>query len=296
VNGGTRTELPGADGNTLVGDQFGGPGFAVLLTHGGGQTRHAWGATGRRLAAAGAPALSIDLRGHGESAWDPAGRYAFADHVRDVQAVVRRQGRPVVFAGASLGGVASLVAAPGLGPLARGIVLVDVTPSLQMSGVKRIVSFMRANPDGFVDLAQARAAIQAYQPHRSRQATEAGLQRNLRRRPDGRWVWHWDPATLNFASPAWLAKQRRDMTRAAATLRVPVVLIRGAESEVVSDEDAQALLQLVRLGRRIDVPNARHMVAGDENDVFSTAMITALRDEGLVPPGGQLSSTTGGAA
>jgi pimeloyl-ACP methyl ester carboxylesterase len=155
---------------------------------------------------------------------------------------------------------------------------------------------MRASPNGFVDLAQARAAIQAYQPHRSRQATEAGLRRNLRRRPDGRWAWHWDPVTLNFASPAWLAKQRRDMTQAAAALRVPVILIRGADSDVVGDADARALLRLTPLGRRVDVPNARHMVAGDENDVFAAAMLTALSDAGLVPPDGQLSSAAGGAA
>jgi pimeloyl-ACP methyl ester carboxylesterase len=273
-----------ADGNVIVGDLHGAPPAAVILSHGGGQTRGAWGHTAARFAAAGVSALSIDLRGHGESAWDPAARYAFTDHARDVEAVATRHGTPVVLVGASLGGVASLIAARRMASRVRAVVLVDVTPNLQMDGVGRILAFMRAKPQGFADLDEAREAIAAYQPHRRRQASEAGMKRNLRLTKDGRWVWRWDPATLTYATTDWLAKQRRDMAAAAAALDVPIVLVRGAESDVVSESDARAFLRLNKQAIRVDVPGARHMVAGDENDLFSSTILGALAELDVLPP------------
>jgi pimeloyl-ACP methyl ester carboxylesterase len=293
-----RVTLAGADGDVLVGDGYGRAPYAAILTHGGGQTRHAWGRSAARLAEFGLPALSLDLRGHGESDWDRSGRYAFTDHVRDLCQVVTGQGTPVVLIGASLGGVASLVAAPRLAGLVRAVVLVDVTAKLRAEGVARILTFMRASPDGFTDLDEARSAIMAYQPHRTRQAAEGSMRRNLRRRQDGRWVWHWDPATLNFATTPWLAKQRRDMEGAAAALAVPVILIRGADSDVVSEADADAMLATTKYGVRVEVPGARHMVAGDNNDIFSSAMLDALGAAGLGGGGDDVQHTiaSGGAA
>jgi len=279
----TAWKFTGADGNLLAGDMWGEPPAQAILFHGGGQTRHAWGQTARRFSAAGLPALTVDLRGHGDSEWERNGLYAFTDSARDVSKIVAAQGTPVVLVGASLGGVVSLIASRLVPDLVRAVILVDVTPTMQYAGIDRILSFMRATPEGFADLDEARAAIGAYQPHRTRQASEEGLRRNLRRRDDGRWVWHWDPRTLTFASRDWLEKQRRDMEAAATVLTVPSVLVRGADSDVVSEDDATAFLALNPLARRLDVPGARHMVAGDENDLFCSAILTELARLGLLP-------------
>jgi pimeloyl-ACP methyl ester carboxylesterase len=276
-------KFAGADGNLLAGDLWGRPPAQAILLHGGGQTRHAWGQTARRFSEAGLSALNVDLRGHGDSEWGRNGLYAFTDITRDVRKIVLAQGAPVVLAGASLGGVVSLVAAQYVPELVRAVILVDVTPHMQPAGIGRILNFMRARPDGFADLDEARQAIMAYQPHRTRQASEEGLRRNLRRRDDGRWVWHWDPRSLTFATRDWLVKQRHDMERAAAALTVPVVLVRGVESDVVSEDDATAFLALNPRARRLDVPGARHMVAGDENDLFCSTMLAELGRLGLLP-------------
>src|SRR4051794_29649992 len=80
-------------GVTLVGDAWGSAGDpAVILMHGGGQTRHAWGQTARLLAARGRYALSLDLRGHGDSSWSPAGDYSLDAFARDLRAVARELG------------------------------------------------------------------------------------------------------------------------------------------------------------------------------------------------------------
>src|SRR3954471_8143391 len=84
----TPTEFAGRDGNRLAADVAGADDAPpVVLLHGGGQTRHSWGTTLGVLADRGWRAYSVDLRGHGDSAWATDGDYtldAFADDVRAV--------------------------------------------------------------------------------------------------------------------------------------------------------------------------------------------------------------------
>src|SRR5687768_12923403 len=168
----------------LVADEFAvaEPRGTVLLLHGGGQTRHSWKGSARRLAAAGWTAASFDARGHGDSGWSPDGDYSMDVLVGDLVAIVERYPNPV-FVGASLGGSTSLV---GIGEgrvFGRGIVLVDVAPKLEVAGTERIGDFMREHAiTGFADLDQVAEAVAAYNPLRSRPASEAGLRRNVRLR------------------------------------------------------------------------------------------------------------------
>jgi pimeloyl-ACP methyl ester carboxylesterase len=99
------------DGNLrLVGDAWGVPDTPpVLLLHGGGQTRHAWGGTAQTLAAQGWYAVALDLRGHGESDWSPDGNYMIDVFVRDIRQVIRHFRQTPVLVGASLGGMTSLL-------------------------------------------------------------------------------------------------------------------------------------------------------------------------------------------
>jgi pimeloyl-ACP methyl ester carboxylesterase len=72
---------------------------------------------------------------------------------------------------------------------------------------------------------------------------------------------------------------RRDperLERAAATLRVPVLLVRGRMSDIVSEEGARAFLAIVPHAEFVDVSDAGHMVAGDRNDVFTDAVARFL--------------------
>ncbi|MFD1531482.1 alpha/beta fold hydrolase, partial [Pseudonocardia aurantiaca] len=66
------------------------------------------------------------------------------------------------------------------------------------------------------------------------------------------------------------AADRYARARAAASaITVPTLLVRGVLSNVVSPEGAQELLDLIPAARLIDVAGAGHMVAGDDNDVFT---------------------------
>ena len=280
----TRVELTGSGGITLIADAAGDPsGTPVVLLHGGGQTRHAWGTTLDTLAASGFRALTVDLRGHGESDWAPDGDYridAFAD---DVRAIAESFDQPPALVGASLGGISSLTA---IGeqidePVARALVLVDVAPQMETAGRDRIGDFMRENMDsGFGSLEEVADAIQRYNPHRPRPSDLTGLSKNLRER-NGRWYWHWDPAFLRGRLGAFdeTRTSLTDSTRlenAARALTLPTLLVRGRMSDLLSEEGAQAFLSLVPHAQMVDVAGAGHMVAGDRNDAFNDAVVGFL--------------------
>ena len=281
-------DLAGRNGIRLAADVVG-PADAppVLLFHGGGQTRHAWGTTLEVLGRRGWRAHSVDLRGHGESEWAPDGDYtldAFAGDIQAAAAAVTRSDPPALV-GASLGGIASMAAiADASTPVASALVLVDVAPTIEMEGALRIGAFMAEHmEDGFGSLEEVADAVQAYNPHRPRPSDLSGLKKNLRMRPDGRWAWHWDPAFISgrFGSRDETRSSLTDPARlrlAAKELTIPVLLVRGRMSDLLSEEGAQELLELVPHARLVDVAGAGHMVAGDRNDLFNDAVVSFLEE------------------
>jgi non-heme chloroperoxidase len=276
----TSLRLSGRDGIELAADAYGDPSHPpVLLLHGGGQTRFAWGGTAAQLAADGWYAVSMDLRGHGESAWDDAGDYSVNAYVDDVRAVVPQLGTKPVLVGASLGGIASLLAeGEGDASLCAAIVLVDIAPKIEGSGALRIIQFMQGGADGFASLEEAADAVAAYLPHRARPSDLSGLAKNLRKLPDGRLRWQWDPRFLQPGHGPKPGQEPDRLRNAARRLRVPTLLVRGKLSDLLSEEGAQEFLSIVPHARFADVSDAGHMVAGDRNDRFSAAVIEFLRE------------------
>jgi pimeloyl-ACP methyl ester carboxylesterase len=259
------------DGLTLSGARFGpedGP--LVLLLHGGGQTRHAWSGAAARLAGEGYHVVTYDARGHGDSDWSPDGVYALPVHGRDLLAVLRALGRRAFLVGASMGGTSALLAASEEPERVRGIVLVDIVPGFAAGGVQRIRDFMQANPAGFATLEEAATAVSAYNPNRASK-NPAGLMRNLRQGPDGRLRWHWDPLVVGNAPTAATSVMLAERL-ASLPPALPLLLVAGAQSDVV-DADAMAAFQRqAPHAEIISVSRAGHMVAGDRNDAFGDAI------------------------
>jgi pimeloyl-ACP methyl ester carboxylesterase len=270
----TPTMFDGVDGVKIAADVGGDPrGPAVMLMHGGGQTRFSWGKAARELAAAGYHVISLDLRGHGASSWASDGNYAIDAFVGDLMAVAATLPAPPALVGASLGGAASLLAVGEADrAFASALVLVDVVPHMEKRGIDRIRNFMQANPAGFANLDEAAAAVAAYMPNRPRPASHEGLMKNLRSGPDGRLYWHWDPAFQSSRRMVDSTGLYERMDRAGPRVRIPTLLVRGKASEVVSTAGAAHLLKLIPHAETVDVEGAGHMVAGDKNDAFNSAV------------------------
>lgn len=246
----------------------------VILLHGGGQTRHSWSGAATALARRGYRVINFDARGHGESEWSDEGAYSLDDRVADLKAIVAGIDRPFALVGASLGGATSIHAtAQALRP--ASLVLVDIVPHPEPEGISRIVNFMRAHPEGFATLDEAVDAVAAYNPERPRPRDPGGLMRNLRQRENGRLYWHWDPRIVAHRPEDLHALVRKSAAVLPQT-GVPVLLVRGLKSDVVSDAGVAAFRALVPELEVADVGGAGHMVAGDRNDAFNGAVIAFL--------------------
>jgi pimeloyl-ACP methyl ester carboxylesterase len=240
----------------------------VLYAHGFGQNRHAWRATARFLAAHGWPGWAIDGRGHGESEWAEGGDYELEHFAEDLAALARSLPAPPVLVGASMGGLLGLLTAgESAEALYRALVLVDVTPRWESSGVDRILSFMGMHPEGFESLQAAADAIARYLPHRDRKDPER-LRTQLRQHADGRWRWHWDPRLLERVARE-AARYIPRLEAAAARVREPLLLLSGERSDVVSEHTIGEFLRLAPHARHIQIERATHTVVGDRNDVFT---------------------------
>ena len=267
----------------IVGDSYGShDNPAVLFAHGGGQTRHAWGKTAQMLAQHGWHSISLDLRGHGESNWHPTGDYRIEAFAEDLRGIAGLFDQPPVLVGASLGGIAGLIAeGEAKHPVFKAIILVDVAHLTENKGAERILSFMNERmEDGFSDVQEAGKAIANYLPHRSRSIDIEGLKKNLRLGSDGRYRWHWDPKFLAHADH--LREEMSDnnsrYAAAARSLDIPTLLVRGHMSDVLSQDAAMEFLSLVPHAKFTDVQSAGHMIAGDRNDVFSDAILNFLNN------------------
>lgn len=282
-----RTERLEGAGLTLAADLYGdADAAAVVLLHGGGQTRHAWGGAAAALARAGYHAVSVDLRGHGDSDWTPDGKYGIDEYAADARVLseqfTTRHGPPALV-GASLGGLSIMVAvgeSDRQRELAGGIVLVDVAPRVEAAGRDHIRDFMMGGLRGFDTLDDAAESIAKFIPHRQRPKDVSGLAKNLRQRGDGRWYWHWDPRWMSNQTgvdgqPGLVPHER--LTAAAARLTVPTLLVRGQMSDIVSEESVRELRELLPTIEVVDIADAGHMVAGDRNDMFNDAVIDFIR-------------------
>lgn len=271
------TQYAGVDGIVLIADEWNRDSHSaelptVLLLHGGGQNRFSWKSTGQILADRGFHVVALDTRGHGDSDRSPDADYALETLAADVLAVLDAIGRPVALVGASLGGLTAILAADKVGPQqVHKLVLVDVVPRFEKSGSARIREFMFQHVDGFASLEEAADAVAAYLPYRRKPRSPEGLKRNLRWL-DGRWYWHWDPALLSKPSDDPHLRTEK-LEQAVITLPIPILLIRGKLSDVVSTAGVADFLAKVPAAEFVELGNAGHTAAGDDNDAFSAVVV-----------------------
>ena len=251
----------------------------VVLLHGGGQTRHAWGNSGKILSSAGFHVVAMDLRGHGDSDWHPDGDYSIDSHKQDLINVLRTLGKPASLVGASLGGMISLSLAGDKenSEFCSSLVMVDIGLYPDPQGATRIVNWMKSSEKGFESIEEAAEAVAGYLPHRKRPRNVRGLKKNLRKKDDGRYYWHWDPRFLVGRKESEYDNLEDIQRNVAKRVTAPTLLIRGALSDVVTERNVNDFLASIPHAEFKEIRKAAHMVAGDRNDVFAEEAIKFLK-------------------
>lgn len=252
----------------------------VLFLHGGGLNAHTWDLVCAALRRE-RHCLALDQRGHGESEWSPEMDYSTESQVGDLDAFADALAlRRFVLVGMSLGGVNALAWAGQHSARLAGLVLVDVGPEIRTDGVRKIAAFTsNATPldsvEQFVDRAMA------FNPRRNRELLRRSLLHNLRRMPDGRFMWKYDQRHRGKVDPAAQARRRDLLWSAVEGVDCPTLVVRGAQSDVFHDEDAERLAGRLRQGRWVRVEGAGHTVQGDN----PAGLLVALREflEGVAP-------------
>ena len=252
---------------------------AILLLHGGGQTRHSWNATAEKITQVDGCAITLDLRGHGDSDWSHGGDYELSDFSEDVAFLIDTLEIQPSLVGASLGGLVGIYLEGRYSPGSiSALVLVDIVPNINVLGAEKIKDFMlQHSKTGFSSLSEVSDILSEYNPHREKSSDLEGLKKNLRKRGE-KWFWHWDPLFISSER----GKENPDMrnpellNELCSNISVPLLLVRGKLSDLVTEIQVREFLERFPEASFADVSGAGHMVVGDKNDAFANEVIEFL--------------------
>jgi esterase len=251
----------------------------ILLLHGGGLTAHTWDLTCLALRGANR-CIALDQRGHGDSEWSPGMDYSLDAHVSDIEHVVAAlQLNDFVLVGMSLGGLNSIEFAGRHSDQLKGLVLVDVGPELRTRGTRRIREFVSGDAEfSSIDAIIERAL--AFNPRRDPDLLRVSLLYNLRQLPDGTWTWKYDRRHHGRFDHNRATEARHRLAERLPQITCPTLVVRGAESDVFYDEDADKLANSLPNGRWVKIPNAGHTVQGDNPRVLVEEFRSFLQQVG----------------
>jgi len=250
----------------------------ILMIHGFGVSGHMFDEFAERLQGS-YRLIALDQRGHGDSDWSDEGDYSRDAFVEDIEAFCQALDlNRFVLMGHSMGGLNSVAFANRYPARARAVVLVDVGPEAAKEGVDNIVRFTRG-PDE-LEFEQFVEMAHRFNQRRTIENIRERMRHRLRQMPSGKWTWKFDSrfreqgATLRVGSEM----SNDEVWTLFRGIPVPTLLIRGAESDVLTQEVAERAAQEMARCRLVVVPSAGHSVPGDNPDDFTAAVTAFLAD------------------
>jgi pimeloyl-ACP methyl ester carboxylesterase len=246
----------------------------LVFLHGGAQNAHTWDTVALAL---GRPLVAVDLPGHGYSDWRDDHNYLPAMNAEAVATAVRELAPDAeVVVGMSLGGLTAVRLAASHPDLVRRLVVVDVTPGANEKKASPILAFI-AGPESFASFDEILERTVQFNPTRSVSSLRRGILHNAHEQPDGSWTWRYDRIRPSTSGDA-IAFDFGPLWDDVAAIKVPVMLLRGALSDVVDDADQAEFLRRCSHARIETVEGAGHSIQGDQPLALAALIQDFLRD------------------
>ena len=242
----------------------------VVCVHGYTSSAQAFNALARRFHDRG-HFVALDVRGHGESAWSPAGAYQYGDQVADLTAIVDKLGLSrFTLIGTSMGGIIAMAYGGAHPDRLTHLVINDIGPDVEV-GSTRITQMVGSRPDEFATLEDAMAYRREVSPITAARSLDDQRELALgvlRRRPDGRWIWKMDPAYIEQRVKIG-PPERPALWPALSRVTCPTLVVWGTDSDVLSEAQARRMVDTLAAGELVTVAGVGHAPTLVEPSVVS---------------------------
>jgi pimeloyl-ACP methyl ester carboxylesterase len=262
TDGGCISRRVGIDGLTFQYVDWGGSGTPLVMLHGLSGHARTWDHTAEALSDR-YHVLALDQRGHGESDW--ASQYGLRPMAQDLLGFLDALDlRAVTLMGLSMGGLVSLVFAAAHPHRVARMVIMDIGPEIAAAGSANVASSLAAN-DVFSSADEAFAQARAANPRPTDATLRHRVTHNLRLLPNGTLTFKYDKELRR--NPRALFDHTPDELWAAwRTLSCPVLLVRGADSDVLAADTAQRMLAENPNVSFASIPDCGHSITLDSPD------------------------------
>jgi pimeloyl-ACP methyl ester carboxylesterase len=216
--------------------------------------------------------MALDQRGHGDSDWAPDVDYSISAQREDIKGFAKAaELDQFVLVGMSMGAINGLAYAIAYPETLSALVLIDAGPNVRRPGSRRIRDFVNGGAEPETLEAIIERAM-SFNPRRDPLVLRRSLMHNLRQQSDGTWIWKYDRRRFQQMGGDQHAAERRGLADGLARVTCPTLVVRGGESDVFHDEDAERLAAGLPDGRRVTIPKAGHTVQGDNPKDLAAAL------------------------
>lgn len=252
----------------------------IIMLHGFAQSCHSWDFTSLALCDR-FHVVSLDQRGHGDSAWAPDGNYSTEAYVSDLRELVDklRLDKPIIV-GLSMGGRNGFVYTAKYPENVSSLVIVEAAPTWGREGSDKVRKFVETvdnldSPDDFVPY-----LLELY-PLRKPEQLRGSVRRNLKQLPNGKWTWKYDKALRRpGANRRGTPDETKQLWRLLESIQCPTLVVRGSGSDTISNEVATEMAERIPNACLAVVPDSGHLVPGDNPMGFLKALNGFLEQVG----------------
>jgi len=237
----------------------------MILLHGIGRVAHTFDHVAPHFVSK-YHVLAVDMRGHGDSGWDPKGAYLVEDYVKDIEGLAMQLGlRNIVLWGNSTGGRVAQVFA-GMHPeLVAGVIAEDVGPERPREVADGVTTRMKQEDErGWASEETLLTELKTQNARTPEAVLRAYVKFGSKRRPEqegGRVIWKRDPAIANGFVPT-------DLWRFVREIKAPIIYVLGGRSTIVPAATQTQLKQTLSQVQIETLPGLGHYPSEENTQEF----------------------------